>query len=221
MNRIMGWEVIVTMLASCLAVATTHAAQSGSIIVPADNEGQWVGDPDGAYSDPDTGIRIHNYSAQEEEVFYNWNLDDDCDGMGTVPDGFVLLDGTLTITTAIPDGSMRLQVRREIDRARARQLGLRERELTLFRLKPRVAGPAVWRPIVQRIRERMGPGKARKIPNTADFMLGHYGVALTDHYVWGVIDVPGTYAVGMPEPTTLLCLAGGAALLLSNRRRRV
>jgi len=134
------------------------------------------------------------------------------------PEGFVLLDGTLGITTDIPDGQMTLQVRIAYDPNELRAIGWDgTKRPSMIRL---IKGDShsYWRPIEDVIRLRGLSARRKMTP--ADFTLGHYGADLDNEYVWAVIDVPGTFAIGIPEPASLACLIGGVGALMLRRRRR-
>lgn len=136
------------------------------------------------------------------------------------PRGFELLDGTLEISTNNIEntGIRKMQVRIRYDSARLRDLGGRvANPPTLFRLK-RVGRVKRWRPIREIIRLR--GLRARRKTGPATFELGHYGTDWTNEYVWAVVDVPGTFAIGIPEPASLLCMASGIGVLLLRRRKR-
>jgi len=137
---------------------------------------------------------------------------------GAVPEGFKLLDGTLKIETPIPDGQMKLRVRMQFDARELRAIsGRRISRVRLLRLR-RVGRRTRWMPIRKRMLAR--EIRARRKIGPATFELGEYGVDWTDSYVWGVLDVPGTFAIGVPEPISLLCMVGGAGVLMMRRSRR-
>lgn len=138
---------------------------------------------------------------------------------GEVPQGFELLDGTLEISTNIPNTEIRrLRVRIRYDSARLRNLGGRvAKPPTLLRLK-RVGRVRRWRPI-RDIMSQTGL-RPRRRTGPATFELGHYGTDWTNEYVWAVTDAPGTFTIGIPEPISLLCMAGGMGVLVPRRRKR-
>ena len=55
---------------------------------------------------------------------------------------------------------------------------------------------------------------------SADFHLGYYGVDLTNHAAWAVVDFDGVFAV-VPEPGTFALLLAGAVAVLPIVRRRL
>ena len=138
--------------------------------------------------------------------------------LAAAPQGFELLDGTLAIATSIPDGQMKLQVRVAYDPLELRAQGGRAQKPPVLMRRTQVGQDMRWRPITDLIRVR--GLRARRRIGPADFMLGHYGVDWDNEYVWAVIDVPGTFTVGVPEPVSLLCLAGGIGMLVLRRPRR-
>jgi hypothetical protein len=56
-------------------------------------------------------------------------------------------------------------------------------------------------------------------PYNGDMTVGDYGVNLTTHTAWVVVDTDGQYAV-MPEPSTGILLGIGATSLLAYVRWR-
>lgn len=148
----------------------------------------------------------------------------------TVAPGFVLLDLTMAEITAptLGAGRLRALVRkaatpRIADRARVR--GYRAKDLVLMARKRRTAPPEdrVWR-ACSRVTVTRQPARIRRIEGRPDFILGHYGVyqdtGSGNTYVWAVVDTPGQFAIGVPEPATLSCLLLGGAALLAARRRK-
>ncbi|MDP6545037.1 MAG: hypothetical protein QGH60_13690 [Phycisphaerae bacterium] len=138
---------------------------------------------------------------------------------GEIPQDFKLLDGTLEITADIPSTELRrLRVRIRYDSARLRTLGGRlANPPTLLRLR-RVGQGRRWKPI-REIMELRGLRGIRK-SGPATFELGHHGTDWNNKYVWAVVDTPGTFAIGVPEPISLLCLAGGIGVLALRRTKR-
>jgi hypothetical protein len=136
------------------------------------------------------------------------------------PQGFELLDGTLEISTNNIEstGIRKMQVRIRYDSARLRTLGGRiANPPRLLRLR-RVGRVRRWTPIREVLRLR--GLRARRRTGPATFKLGDYGTDWTNEYVWAVTDVPGTFAIGVPEPISLLCMAGGMGILVLRRRKR-
>ena len=112
----MNWR-IGAVLCCLAAVGAAQAGQTGSITVPAGATGNWWGDPGGARN---TGFRIYNGMEEEVIVSYEDGLDKDCDGLAPPPPGFVMLDGTLTVSSAMRPEARKLALRMEYSRARLR-----------------------------------------------------------------------------------------------------
>jgi hypothetical protein len=142
-----------------------------------------------------------------------------------VQEGFVLLDGTLSLDVDAmnPDGTRarmlttyRLDVRRgwlrrehlarslvrqgvvrDLTRARTRARSMRLEDARVMRLVEREGG-ARWMRAVRAMREtREREFRGRKLP---DGVLGHFGFAQPatgDPYVWAVMDRNSRYAVGL------------------------
>ena len=165
------------------------------------------GDPGDA---DNTGIRIRNLSDERITITV---VEDAGSPVGDAPPGFVLLDRTLQIGSTAALGEVRMRVRVEYDPDELRRKSLQVGGLALLRKTGgRRAGGAFRLACRARVRRIEGP---------ADFVLGHYGFDTTDQYVWAVVDVNSTYAVGAPEPGTLcLGLLALCGLMAGHRRRR-
>ena len=136
-----------------------------------------------------------------------------------VAEGFELLDGTLRITSNIPDGEKRVRVRMGYAEERLGRAGLRAGSQRLFR---RIAGRrrARWANAVRAIR---GRATIRRFPGSAPIRaLGHHGFDATDNYVWAFLDVTSDYAVAartVAEPTSMALMLGGLGLVLWGGRK--
>jgi len=163
-------------------------------------------------TEEDSGIRITNLTDVPDTITVERGQAD----LAPPAPGFVLLDNTFVEVAPASLGprDMLLRVRMEYRPARARAMGLRPRNLRLMRLRAR---DQQWHPIDRVMRARgLCP---RRILGRPMYRVGNYGVCLDDTYVWAVIDLPGTYAIGAPEPASLACVLGGAGLLWLRRRR--
>ena len=164
-------------------------------------------------------VRIKNLSSQAGEISLEGIPGTPLRSGQTVVGEFVLLDGTLRITSNIAQGEKRVRIRMGYNPTRVRSSGLRERSVRLMRLDARRAR---WQPAFRAIRN-VGRVDIRRLQGRADFVLGHYGVDLLGRDAWGVVDVTSDYAVGalpIPEPLSLSCLAAGGVLLLLSHKRR-
>lgn len=144
------------------------------------------------------------------------------DGATSVAPGFELIDTTMlqVLSTDLGAGAIRARLRKTATReilAAAREKGYRARNLLLMMQRPeRRTGRLTWRPCARVLESRNID--ARRRVGRATFVLGDYGVCENPPYVWAVMDLPGRYAIGVPEPATAGCLiAGGVALLLRRR----
>ncbi len=143
-----------------------------------------------------------------------------------VQEGFVLLDGTLSVevsalkadqTRARTRTIYRMNVRRDslrreniaralvrqgvvrdITRARARARHMRLEDARVMRLVEREGRAARW---IRAVRARMLPGRMVFRPRTRpDGVLGHFGTTKTgpdSAFVWAVMDTNSRYAVGL------------------------
>lgn len=163
----------------------------------------------------DTGVRLRNDGLFTTPVVVEFLPGDPLAGGRGVEGGFVLLDGTLSVETALAPGDLRAAYRMEYREARARSLD--KRTMRMFRLDERAG---IWKRAIRGIRRR-ARAELRFVSGRADFTLGHFGVDEQQRYVWSVLDVNSSYAIGglpLPEPSALALLAGGALLLLGSRR---
>lgn len=164
-----------------------------------------------------TGIRIKNLSDQDGTVTVNYNPGSGLELSNKVQDGFQLLDGTLEVGTALPDGQILLRARVLYDRVRAGRI--RQGSLRLMRLG-RVR--ARWFRSTRFIR-RTSRADIKRIMDKPDFILGHHGIDFDNKVVWSVLDVDGQFAIGgvpIPEPVFGLLFMAGSYLVLGRRRKK-
>lgn len=151
--------------------------------------------------------------------------------VGAVAPGFQIIDNTKLLLFADPPVSgvrgvkarARKRVTRRI-RLRARTMGYCPTRLILM-VRARRIPPgevrAMWRPCARLMRLRKHPHREKE---SVTFLLGDYGLDTSGYLwsvnAWAVTDVPGSYAIGVPEPATVGCLALGAGALLAARKRR-
>jgi len=206
------WALVVWTV--CMAGFVTARVHADALSVPPGDTQTWQ-----AAALPDnTGITVTNQSTIETLELTVENTTEPL--TGTVPPGYQLLD--LSADDMVPvlnvaragTRPMILRVRMEYDPARLRRKAIRRTDLVLLK---RHKGGLRWRPMgdVMRLRGL----RARRRIGAPIRTLGYYGVDTNDTYVWAVLDVPGTYAIGvMPEPASLLCCAAGVGLLVLRRR---
>jgi len=144
-----------------------------------------------------------------------------------VEPGFQLVDETFALRLSVQNETTRerlrelparakARIRIGYDRSRIRAKGLRPQNLTLMRLVRRDEARRTWISC-GRVLSRKAVTAIRRI-GAPVYELGYYGSDPANNYVWAVMDVPGTYALGIPEPASLLLAAGGAGLLAIRRR---
>jgi hypothetical protein len=141
-----------------------------------------------------------------------------------VQEGFVLLDGTLSLDVlalkedgvrALTRTTYRLNVRRaslrrdhiaralvrqgvvrDLERARTRARAMRLEDARVMRFVERDGREARW---VRAVRALRTPARIRFKRSAPDGVLGHFGTAIADGdpYVWAVMDRNSRYAVGL------------------------
>jgi len=221
-----------TLLLVCGQVLADPVAPGGTVSIKLNSD-----------TDDDTGIILKNLTGNTGEVTIEYIAGDPLGGGGgggggrTVQSPFILLDGTLRVTTTgIGPGDYRLLVKREYDRARARARSLKEETM-----RPLLARPLrpCFRPAVERIYRQRNASIRYRYPASAPTRgeiernrtnggyraLGLHGHDVANSYVWAVVDLDGDFAAGglVPEPLTLTALGGGFALVAGSaalRRRR-
>ena len=206
-----------------LAGASVPVVTSAEVLTREVTPGQIVtldvsGSPDDSN---DTAVRFENLSQTTGDLSVEFRAGPSLLTDQTVDGGFQLLDGTLVVTSTIPNGEKRVRYRMEYIRRDVRRLGLRANSARIMRLRE-----SVWKPARRRILRRESAEVRRLRDHRADFTLGHYGFSRERRYAWAVVDVNSSYAIGampVPEPASwLLIVLGGGMLLfhLLHRRRR-
>lgn len=223
--------MLIAMLAA--GILLVHVPASGTVLNlgPTGNPGDtlpffeaW---PSADYDDEAAG-QIQNLTDDPMTVTVELK---EIGAIGAVAPGFQIVDNTKLelITDPVVSGVRRLKARtrkkatRRI-RRRARATGYRRKDLILM-VRARQVPPgevrAMWRPCARLMRLREHPSRKKE---SVTFFLGDYGLDTTGYLwsvnAWAVTDVPGSYAIGAPEPATVGCLALGAGALLAARRRR-
>jgi len=184
------------------------------------------GEEETLYIDPpqgQSGIRILN----ESGLIYKVEFDGMTPPEEEVAAGYQLVDETigLTLSAKRPEAREndsvlpgRARIRLSYDRNLIRTMGFRERELTLMRLVRKPDNRLLWRPCSRIIEARHGRA-IKRVGGSPVFARGYYGVDF-DPFVWAVMDLPGQYAIGIPEPTAMLLFAAGASLLAIRRKKQ-
>lgn len=182
-----------------------------------------LGDPSDA---DDTGVKILNQEQNPFDVEIELLRNDPVLNLPT-PDGFVLLDNTLRVTSTNPAGKRRIRIRMDFGRyLRAGRIpGIRADSIRLLRANERFSGR--WLPAVRRINEqRIADVRYLRILEDDDFVLGHHGIDLKREFAWAITDTGGTqyFAIGgvvVPLPAAwLLFLSGSGLLFMVSRNRR-
>lgn len=183
--------------------------------------------PSGDYDDEAAG-KIQNLTDDPMTVTVELKEIGD---IGAVAPGFQIVDNTKLVLTTDPAGKrvrrLKARARKRVTRRirlRALTMGYCPTRLVLMvraRQIPLGEVRAMWRPCARLMRMREHPPRERE---SVTFFLGDYGLDTSGYLwsvnAWAVTDVPGSYAIGVPEPATVGCLALGAGALLAARKRR-
>ena len=142
------------------------------------------------------------------------------------PDGFVLLDNTLRVSSSLPSEGLRMRASMGIRVGQGRRIpvrlrGLRPDSLRLLRAD---FASGRWIRAINSIRARERADIRMITDGRADFTLGHFGIDSVRQTVWAVVDTSGEqlFAIGakrVPEPVGWLLLVTGAAFFAVARRR--
>jgi hypothetical protein len=175
-----------------------------------------------------SGVRIYN----PPESLFNFKVEIEGVTLGSLPaypveSGFQLVDITQGLRLTVQNEETRERLRELPARAKARvrlaytrdeirAKGRNARKLVLMRLVGRNEARRMWISCRRLMREK-NITAIRRIGSPV-FETGYYGNDEANQYVWAVTNLPGTYALGIPEPASLLLAAAGAGLLAIRRR---
>lgn len=216
-----------TLLFCFMAVFWTQIcsgpANASVTVVVAPGEDITLSSPD--HIEEVSGVRIYN--PLTNTFNFKVEIEGITQGAAPVEPGFQLVDDTLALRLSVQNNETRerlrelparakARVRIGYDRSRIRAQGHRPQNLTLMRLARKEDATRLWIPVDRALRKK----GIRTIRRAGDpiFELGYYGNDEANEYVWAVMDMPGTYALGIPEPASLLLAAAGAGLLAIRRR---
>ena len=167
-----------------------------------------------------TGVLFTNQSANEGVVSIELVQGPPGGPNDRVAEGFELLDGTLRISTNVPDGEKRVRVRMGYSEQRILRRGLRLGSQRLFR-RARLRTGARWGRAVRAVQGRATIRRfARSGPVPG---LGHFGFDASESYVWSFLDVSSDFAVAartVAEPTSMMLIVGGLGLISWSTRRK-
>jgi hypothetical protein len=172
-----------------------------------------------------TGVTFKNLSSGQGQVsvqFLPGPALRPGDGVGG---GFLLLDGTLRVSSSLPARRQLVRIRMGYDGRRLARAGARESSVRLLRRRAipgRTAGR--WLPAIRAVQGRydivrypdMSPGR---FPGN----VGNHGFDRRNQFVWAYLDVTSDYGVGalaVAEPASLAFLVSGVGLLVLRRVRR-
>lgn len=178
--------------------------------------------------DDDTGVKVLNQEVSGDNSLSIELLQNDPVLNLPGPEGFVLLDNTLRVTSTNPAGKRRIRIRMDFGRyLRDGSLsGIRANSIRLLRTDNPVSGR--WLPAVRRINEeRIADVRYLRVLEDDDFVLGHHGIDLKRAFAWAITDTRGDqfFAIGglavIPVPAAwLLFLSGSGLMWLVTRKRR-
>ena len=151
--------------------------------------------------------------------------------VGAVAPGFQIVDNTKLLLFTDPAVSSTRRIKARARKRVTRRIRLRAltmgycptRLILMVRARQIPPGEvrAMWRPCARLMHLRQHASRKK---DSVTFYLGDYGLDTSGYLwsvnAWAVTDVPGSYAIGVPEPATVGCLALGAGALLAARKRR-
>lgn len=216
---LLGWQ----------GAVNANPIQIGSqIVVPFETE--TVIDLSNVNLGDDTGVRVKNLTQDGNDKSISVELIPGASDLGfQAPDGFVLLDNTLHVTSNLTPGGRRIRARMDFGRynggrAGIRAMGVRFNSIRLLRAD---FNTRRWIPAVNAIRDQSIVPIRFLTGIRANLALGHYGIDKQNEFVWAVLDTAGEqfFAIGglsaIPLPAAwLLFLTGSGMLVLVARRRR-
>jgi hypothetical protein len=142
----------------------------------------------------------------------------------TVGGGFLLLDGTLRVSSNLPVGRQLVGIRMGYSGREIRRAGARESSVRLLRRRDVGRRFGRWLPAVRAVQGRYDIVRYPHTPPLPSLgNVGNHGFDRTNQFVWAYLDVTSDYAVGalaVPEPASLAFLASGFGLLALRRYRR-
>ena len=180
----------------------------------------------------DTGIRVLNLAPQGGKVKVSiesgardFNL--------ALPDGFLLLDNTLHVTSDLQPGGLRLRPRLDFGRYGGRA-GIRARGIRVGSLRVLRADFASgrWIRAIDSIRaldfnrERVLVERRFLRALKTEPVIGNYGIDLQKEFAWAVVNTSGDqyFALGglgqVPLPAAWMLFLSGTGLLAWSARRR-
>ena len=223
--------LIVLTSASLTAISIQAGASFLEFDIGGIGEDRLLNPADPAGGD-DTGIRVINLAPQGgtvrvslESGARDFNL--------ALPDGFLLLDNTLHVTSDLLPGGRRLRARVDFGRygrAGIRAMGIRVGSLRVLRAD---FASGRWIRAIDSIRafdfnqERVLVERRFLTALRANPVIGNYGIDLQKEFAWAVVNTSGDqyFALGglsqVPLPAAwILFLSGSGLLAWSTRRRR-
>jgi len=213
MKALLGGTVLMTALAVVLGGAPADATPVAPDEVVTFDLSSEAGN--------DSAVIIWNTSGATGDVVIEYLATNPVD---EAEEPFLLLDGTLRVTTDLAPGDLRALVIREYDRLKRVKKKISRLTLRVMRRK---RARLMYRPArcLYRTKPEIEGGTAAprdEIRRKESGLLGRRGIYETDTYVWTVVDQASDFAVGgmVPEPVTTTCLVAGMGVLLWRKRRR-